>query len=672
MKKTITLLLFIISLNSFSQEIKFGKVSKEEINEKIHPLDSSANAAYLYKYRRTYYSYNENEGFVVNTEIHERIKIYTKEGLDYANKAISYYKPEKGDREKVSGIKGYTFNLDNNGKVVKQKLSNKQVFDEKKSKYRSYKKVAMPAVTVGSVIDLKYEIRSPYHTNIEDVAFQFAIPVKEYFTKIQIPEYYVFRKNSKGYYHIQAKESFSSNSINSNQKTRTGSGLTPGAKTFNSARLSYRTVDNSFKTNNVPALKDNEPFVSNIDNYRGGISYELSSIQFPNSMIKYYNTTWVDVSKTIYKSSGFGGELNKTNYFKKDLPIVLKNASTDLEKLTVIFEHVKSKVKWNNYYGKYTDLGVKKAYKEGIGSVADINLMLTAMLREAGLNANPVLVSSKNNGTPLFPTKDGFNYVISIVEFSDNSYILLDATERYSTPNVLPIRALNWNGRKVTKDGNSSWVTLTPQKHALLDQKLYAKITPENTIEGLQKTTFKNLYAFNYRSKNNKLTEEVVITNLEEKYKIEIDEFKILNDETLGKPVSRTIKFTRDDLIEEINGKLYINPLLYLAETENPFKSEERKFPVDFVTPWLDKNLVNITIPEGYKVEFLPETLAIGLPDNLGVFKFVVKQAGNKINVQSITQFNNALIVPEYYPTLKKFYGDLVAKQAEKIILVKE
>ena len=73
------------------------------------------------------------------------------------------------------------------------------------------------------------------------------------------------------------------------------------------------------------------------------------------------------------------------------------------------------------------------------------------MLREAGLGANPVLVSTRNHNIPLFPTLDGFNYVVSLVEFTDGNSILLDATEKYAMPNVLPYRALNWNGRKVTQ-----------------------------------------------------------------------------------------------------------------------------------------------------------------------------------------------------------------------------
>lgn len=126
-----------------------------------------------------------------------------------------------------------------------------------------------------------------------------------------------------------------------------------------------------------------------------------------------------------------------------------------------------------------------------------------------------------------------------------------------------------------------------------------------------------------------------------------------------------------EDLVEQINGKIYIEPLLFFSTHTNPFKLEDRKFPVDFATPWKDKNTVSIKIPEGYKVETLPESLAIGLPENLGVFQFQTSTAGNKINTICIIQFNSAIIAPQYYTALKDFYGQMVKKQSEKIVLVK-
>ena len=123
MKKVLPLLLLLTTqLSILAQDYKFGKVSKEELEEKFYPLDSTADAAYLFKKRRTYYDYITNNGFQLVTEFHERIKVYNKEGFNMATKEVVYYKPESGESESVSSIKGYTFNLNGN-KIEKEKHS---------------------------------------------------------------------------------------------------------------------------------------------------------------------------------------------------------------------------------------------------------------------------------------------------------------------------------------------------------------------------------------------------------------------------------------------------------------------------------------------------------------------------------------------------------------------
>ena len=651
MKRSTVVLLLLIQVTLFAQDYKFGKVSKAELEETFYPLDSTADAAYLYRSRRTYYNYVSNSGFQSITEIHERIKIYTIEGFDMATKSVAYYDPEIGNGQSVSSIKGYTYSLINS-KVEKEKLSKKSIFKENKNKYYSLKKITMPNIRIGTVIEIKYKLVSPYANSIDDLQFQYGIPVKKLDYKIEIPEYYIFNKRSKGFYFIRMNKDSKNGSIGS---------------------LNFRINVFSFDGNNIPALKDNEPFISSINNYRGGMKFELTQTNFLslNGNIKNFSNTWEDVSKQIFKSSSFGSELKKSSYYKKDLENILTTSKRSSDKIASIFKFVKKHVKWNGNKSIYTDNGVKKAYKDGAGNVADINLILTAMLRSAGLEANPVLLSTRTNGFPLFPTLDGFNYVIAMVEFTDGSSILLDATEKYSLPNILPTRALNWNGRKVEKDGTSSWVKLTSSKHALEDNYLSVKISDDGLVEGVLRSKYSNLKALNYRKNKNHLKEDILREQLEEKHTIEIDEFKLLNKNKLLKTVVERIKFSSEDLVEEINGKLYIEPLLFFVNSTNPFKLEDRKFPVDFATPWKDVHRVSIQIPEGYKIEILPKNIAIRMLEDLGVFKFQTSQIGNKINTVCILQFNSAIIAPKYYAVLKGFYAKVVEKQSEKIVLVK-
>ncbi|CAM1351768.1 DUF3857 domain-containing protein [Tenacibaculum halocynthiae] len=668
MKKLIIIPFLFLSIVLNSQEIKFGKVSKEELTEKTHPIDSTADAAYLFKKRRTFFEYNTDKGFIVVSEYHERIKIYTKKGFEYATKKIRYYNPKSGKKEKITALKAYTFNIQE-GKVEKRKVSSKNIFDEKLNKYRSQKKITFPEIKIGSVIELKYKYVSPFW-DIETLNFQYGIPVNKLDYKVETPEYFYFTTKPKGYYHVPFKESTGNSSINFKIKNTTGFYVRKTRYEFK--KVNYKTKIFKFGTNNIPALSKREPYTGNINNYRGGMSFELSGTRFPQSIYKNYATTWKDVSKQIFKSSSFGGELSKSSYFEDDLTEIIKSAENDIQKTLLIFQYVKSKIKWTGYFGKYIDKGVRKTYKEGAGNVADINLILTAMLRKAGVSANPVLVSTKSHGVSIFPTIDGFNYVITKVLFKDNKYILLDATEKYTIPNILPARCLNWNGREIFENGSSNWVSLLPKKHAKKTNTLYIKVNDNFSVNGMLRTTYSDHVAMFYRQKNNVKKEEDVIINLEEKNNIEINDFKVINETDLSKNIVQSFKFDGDDFIEGINGKLYFNPLFFLAIKENPFKSNERNFPIDFVLPWQDKHTVSINVPKGYIMQSIPEPLAIGLPENLGVFKFHITHKGNKIKVMSVLQINSNIISPQYYSILKDFYKQLVSKQNEKIVLIKK
>ena len=377
-------------------------------------------------------------------------------------------------------------------------------------------------------------------------------------------------------------------------------------------------------------------------------------------------------NKKIYNSKNFKEELDKSSYYSNDLNNLIKDAKSETEKTALIFQFVKSKVKWNNYYSKYTNKGVKKAYKEGSGNTAEINLILTSMLRSANINANPVLVSTKSNGIPLFPTIKGYNYVITKVIFLDGKQILLDATEYFGVPNILPKRILNWEGKEISDNGSLANVSLYPLSFSIKDYNLNIKINDDLEVSGLLRSKFSNHSALDFRNENNHLSNESIIESIEDKYPIEIENFRVTNKLKLSKPIGVLIKFSSTDLIEEINGKVYVNPLLFLTKRSNPFKLKERKFPIDFVTPWRNKYSINILIPEGYKIESVPETLAIALPDNMGVFKFMVKGEGNKIKVTSVLEFKESFISPEYYQDLKSFFKKIVDKQTEKIVLIKK
>ncbi|WP_460219900.1 DUF3857 domain-containing protein [Psychroserpens sp. MEBiC05023] len=647
MKTNLTIVLILLTFCVQSQNFKFGKVSKEDFAETIDVNDSTIGAIMLYRNHRVWFDYQDNKGFVQEVEVHQRIKILNKKGLDWATNKIRLYNRSSANSESVRGLKGYTYNLDG-GDMTKDKLKNDGVFDEVANKYWRYKSFTLPNVKVGSIIEFTYKIESPY-IQIDEVDLQYSIPIKVFDLKITTPEYFVYNKLLNPRASYVPKLDVSAKNV-----------TTP---------LVYTVDIISANLKDVPALKD-EPFVNNIDNYRSKLIMELSMTRMPRSNLEYYSTSWDKVTERIYKNPNFGDQLDKSSFYKDDIDALLSGIEDPIQKSHLIFNYVKSKMNWNEFYGYSCENGVRKSYKEGVGNVADINLMLVSMLRYAGVRANPVLVSTKNNGIPLFPTRQGFNYVICMIE-NEGFNVLLDATERYSTYNVLPTRVLNWQGRVIRENGTSAWINLIPSTLSNDVTSLNVKINPDLTIEGKVRQQKTNYVAMNYRNRYANISADEHIKSLERNNgELEVVEVSMDNRKDCNKPLKVTYDYNLTDGIEDIGGNLYFSPMLFFASEENPFKQDTRHFPIDLSYPFSDRYMINIMIPEGYALESLPSSEKIQFND-VGDFTFLAKENGSFLQLTVALNMKSPIILASDYEVFKGFYSRVIEKQSEKIVLKK-
>ncbi len=660
-------LMTVVVCNISAQKMELGKVTVAELEEKSHAIDPSAPAAILFRKGEVRFEFSQADGFVMKTEVKTKIKIYKKEGYEWANYSIPLY-IYGGSSEKVYVSDAATYNLEA-GKIVKTKMKSDGEFDEKVNKYWARKKIALPNVKEGSIVEYSFVITSPNYGKLFDWDFQSTVPVNYSEFKTYIPEYYIYNPNQKGF--VFPKVTIEKNSKTVNYSYRDEN--VPGGGVIHSTsqeKLNYEETQTTYVAQNLPAMKQ-EVFVNNINNYTSSISHELSIIKYPRAPIKTFSTDWETVVKKIYDYDDFGLELKKTGYFEADITTLIKGLTARDEIIAAIFNYVKTNVKWDGLNDYYCHDGVKQAYKTKTGNVAEVNLMLTAMLRFAGIDANPVLVSTRSNGIAIFPNRTAFNYVISAVE-TGNDLMLLDATEKYTVPNVLPLRDLNWFGRLIRKDGTSAEVNLMPKTANKESYSLNYKINKDATVDGKIRKQFNEHTALDFRQNKMAVAKDSYLEELENKSNsIEISEYVRDNDLDLSKSIIETYSFkdTRD--VEVLNDKMYVNPLLFLTVKENIFKLDKREYPIDFGFPFQEKYLINIEIPDGYTVESLPKATNMVTGDDIGSFKYMIGATGNKIQVNVIFEISNAIVGADYYDVLKDFYQKMVDKQTEKIVLKK-
>ncbi len=670
MKTKITLTLLFLSIFSFSvaQDFRFGKVSEEELLQKEHPIDPTANAAILYRETKTEFQYSQGSGWYMVTDYFERVKIYNKEGFDWANISIDLYKGSSED--KLIGLRGYTYFLNAKGKVDKEKLGKDGIFDQETSKYLTQTKITMPDVKEGSVIEYKYTIESPFIYNIDEFRLQEEIPLDKVSVVFKSPEYFQYKTHQRGWIPYQVNSTVKDRSMSISITERDNARLSEMKSKTRIQQVKFKENAYEIEMESVPAMKK-EPFAGNINNYTTALQFEMSYQDFNGSSIKTYSTTWEAVSKSIYDIEAFGQELNRQNYFEKDIDALLEGVSKPEEKAARIFLYVLTKMNWNGYYGYFSNDGVKAAYKRGSGNVADINLMLTAMLRYANLEANPVLVSTKSHGIPLFPTRNGFNYVITAVELPQG-VILLDATNKDAEVGVLKSDIINGDGRLIKEGGISSWISLRSLVPAVKSSMLSMEIQPDLSVTGKSRNRYTGNYAFQYRTRYKNLSKEAQLKSLEKNLnQTELSAVEFENLNKLGQPVSLQYDFETLEGIEDVAGKLYFSPMLFLATEENPFKSETREYPIDFGFPMKDRYILNIALPEGYQVESLPENIVYDLGQNIGGYKYLISQMGNNLQLSVELSIDQSFISPEEYGNLKKFFELLVSKEKEKVVLIK-
>lgn len=621
MKKqfTIILLFFSTAFNILAQKapMKYGKIDKADLEMKVYPADSSASAVVLCNYG--YFDSREMQF------VHQiRIKILKEEGKDQGNFSVP--------ASEKTNVKGQTVNLENGVPIV-TKLNKEGIFIERITKGSYRARVAMPNVKVGAVLDIEF-----YFDGLPSYwSFQKTIPVRWSELILEESTYFSCRKNFTGY-----------------------------------NNLTVSTSDR-WVAKDVPSFRS-EPYMNNVDNYLTKMNIEISSIHIPGYLYKDYATTWSAVAETLWKDDDFGAPLTTISFFLNGLEKEIKSSSsTPEEKMAKAYEAVK-KIKWNKEESIWiSKSGLSHAFNKKIGNVADINLNLVLLLRKLDLNANPVVLSTRNNGTlpPYSVSLEKLNYVVAQVVIGDKSY-LLDATEDNLPLGMLPERTINGSGLILKKE-TQEWVDLTPQKKDKTVSIINLKLSPDGTLKGSWERASYDYSALEHRTHYKTFnSQDEYLKSIEDKHiGLSIDDYKLTGIDSTQQPLSEKFSITLKNRVTKANNQLFVNPMLLNQYTENPFKASDRVFPVDFTTPLETTQIFILELPTGYSIDQLPKNIKMNLPENTASFQMLSTINENKVQVLFKLFINKPVFYQPEYQNLKTLFDELVKKQAEMLIIKK-
>lgn len=654
----LTIVVFLTSLTlAFAQKpadpappIKFGIVTPDQFSNAA--VDSTAEAVVLYDYGEASFE-TESGNIWLKVTYHVRTKICKKSAYDRATLQLSTRRGQSGQHEFISDFEGYTYN-NTNGDISIDQLTKTGHFTEKASNEYWLEKYTLPNVHEGSIIEYRYTRHTPFSVtyNPRTWRFQQKVPVKWSEYRITIPDYFYYKMLQTGYLPMLVNEHKSTNVD-----------LFPGEN--GASASAYR-----FAMKDIPAFRD-EAYVINDEDYLSKIDFELARYQRPGQQTQDFSVSWPNLDRTLLEHPDFGGQIKRAAFLRETAKTLLSQHTDTLSRVTAAYEFIQKTIKWNNEAGLVASQDLKKVYENKKGDAADINLMLIALLREMDIDANPVILSTRSHGriNESYALIKKFNYVVAQVWVGGKD-LLMDATDDFLVPGMLPMHGLNITGRLVHSK-KARFVSLIPVERDIEAYTGLFTLDEDGELSGTFRHSHGGYDALSAR--------KLFVTDGKAKYldgirkkqpALQIEKADFSGTDIKSSAFNEDYVLTIPEACGRAGDRLYFRPMITQAHTTNPFKETERVYPVDFGVQTEETFIATYTLPKGFVVEEMPKPVSMVLPENGGRFIYqVTVNNDNQLQVISRILLRKSMYYAGEYGALRELFSRIVAKHAEQVVL---
>ena len=631
----------------FSQKapMKWGKVPGEDLAMTKYPSEPEAGAVVLCDYGDIHF-FSDMSGVGYQFFRHKRVKILKRSGFDEADVVIAYQ-----EAQDFSNFKAQVFAPDGS----KVSVNKKEVFDEKVNSVWRRKRFTFPNVQEGSVIEYSYSIKSNNLFSLREWYFQDYIPVRWSELRSEMLSYFEYSTVMRG----------ELSPVVSEQST--------GMKILGGDHNVPTTVSR-WVIKEAPPMK-HEPYNDCPDYYRSQMQFQLLHINIPGEFTE--NIDWEQIVKGQQESIYFGRQYLKKVSRERLVRLAaadMEAATTPLEKAKAAYDFVNKNMKWNSHHWFRAYDGVDNLIKVGEGNSGELNLMVLALLRDEGIEAFPVMTSTRSNGkvNPFYPLLYQFDHTLVKAEIDGNTY-WIDAGDPMRPFGLPAVESLNDRGLLIgDKNGDFSWVDIVPEKAADVIYTI-AEVNEDGTIEAAVKISHTAYRALSERKAcKDGAGKKHWQGRLSQKHPDAIvSEMSIENEKDFGQKLKGELKVSLPDAAMVSGDLMYLSPTLWARFSESPFKSENRELPIDFPYPFSEQIITNLTLPEGYLVDGLPENIRIVLPDGGGSFNYRASESGGKLQVTSKLELKKTFFLPTDYGALRNFFSMVEEKMGEQVVLKK-
>ena len=252
----------------------------------------------------------------------------------------------------------------------------------------------------------------------------------------------------------------------------------------------------------------------------------------------------------------------------------------------------------------------------------------------------------------------------------DEKEYFLDATDPYLAFGELPYRCLNQYGRLFDFKYASYWEDIVPKNYSAYQISAKLELNDNNLLSGVIKNKSTGYVSHDIREAYYENPSQY-LERLKNQYaQINIKEHRITSLSKNSTSFDEELNVILED--EFIGNKVYLNPFLIKFYSENPFKLQQRTYPIDFGYKQSYSYVLEIDLKNKLKVIELPEKMTLALPNKTGSVLFSFNSNENKLSIFMRIKFDKPIYEAEYYEALKNFMSKVVEIQNNTIVVLEK
>ncbi len=406
--------------------------------------------------------------------------------------------------------------------------------------------------------------------------------------------------------------------------------------------------------------------------------------------------TSVSVAPSDFKIAGYEGNMNSWSSFGmfmnkllKDrdvLPDALKQKIHELtdnikkpeEKVDVLYQFLQQNTRYISVQlgiGGWQPFDANYVYTNKYGDCKALSNYMVAMLKEAGIKANYVLIEAgayADNLAADFPSNQ-FNHATVCVPLQ-NDTMWLECTNQTMPANYISNFTGNRQAILINENGGHVVNTLHYScTDNLQVRNINAVIDDGGKLSTEVRSVYKCLEQDDVHNMLHFQTKKEQLEHLKKEFDIPTYDVAYYNytEEPSSKPViEENLKITADNYATITGKRMFIMPNLL---TKNNYKfstDDDRKFDVCLRYGYTYIDTIHIQLPAGYSLEAKPKDVSI--QNDFGEYAIHFLWGENEIVCHRFFKRNEGRFSPASYNSLVSFYNAIYKADHSQLVFVKK